>query len=314
MRRHLVLPVLLLIPAPVQADTHSRIPFLPAFKGKLPKPFPPTPMVPMPTGSGLRVTDRKANTDGEVLILQYHGFSPNEKRYDRSWANFRKDLERVYKLGCRPVTMSEYVENKMPIPPGSSPVVLTFDDSNPTQFKLRPDGSIDPHCGVGIWYSFWKEHPDFPIKGEFYVLPTMMFGQKNLVDQKIKMLQDWGSEIGNHTLDHKPLSKLSEAAAIKEIGGTSAYLAKKGITKVHFCMPYGLFPHDHKLVQQVTYGGKTYHFESNVLCGANPAPSPISKKFNRFRIPRILCNGESDGVNTWLSLAEKGKLNLFVQP
>ena len=271
-------------------------------------------MVPAPANPSARVTARKGNTEGEVMILQYHGFSPIEKRYDRSYANFKKDLERVYKLGCRPVTMSEYVENRMPIPPGSTPVVLTFDDSNPTQFKFLPNGSIDPHCGVGIWFEFWKEHPDFPIHGEFYVMPTMMFGQKHLVDLKLKMLNDWGSEIGNHTLDHKPLSKLSEAAAIKEIGGTSAYLEKKGITKVHFCMPYGLFPHNHKLVEKVTYNGKTYTLDSNVLCGANPAPSPISKKFNKYRIPRILCNGESDGVNTWLARAEQGKLNLYVQP
>lgn len=271
-------------------------------------------MVPAPANPMARVTDRKANTDGEVLILQYHGFSPVEKRYDRSYVNFRKDLERVYKLGCRPVTMSEYVENRMKIAPGATPVILTFDDANPTQFKLLPDGSIDPHSGVGLWYSFWKEHPDFPIKGVFYVLPTMMFGQKKLVDLKIKMLEDWGSEIGNHTLDHKPLSKLSDAAAEKEIGGTSAYLEKKGITKVHFCMPYGLFPKNHKLVQQATYGGKTYKLESNVLCGANPAPAPTSKKFNRYRIPRILCNNEIDGVNTWLAKAEAGKLKLYVQP
>lgn len=295
-------------------DTHSRIPFLAAFRSALPKGFPPTPVVTNTILPSVRVTGRKGNTEGEVLILEYHGFSPNERRYDRSYANFKKDLERVYKLGCRPVTMSEYVENRMTIAPGATPVILTFDDANPTQFRLKPDGSIDPHCGVGIWYSFWKEHPDFPIKGMFYVLPTMMWGQRNLVDHKLKMLEDWGSEIGNHTLDHKPLSKLSEAAAIKEIGATSAYLEKKGITKVHFCMPYGLFPRDHKLVQEVKWGGKTYKFDSNVLCGANPAPSPTSPKFKKFRIPRILCNGEVDGVNTWLALAEKGKLNLYVQP
>jgi len=319
MRIRLLLPVILLCAHATASDSISRAAFL--FNSA----FPPTGTITAPPllepedaakmAAGPHVTNRQGDVHGDVYILQYHGISPVERRYDRSRENFRNDLERLYKDGFRPVTMTDYVENHMVVPHGASPVVMTFDDANPTQFKILPNGEVDPNCAIGIWQAFYKTHPDFPMKGMFYVVPTMMFGQRKLVDVKIKMLEAWGSEIGNHTMTHPFLSRLSDAAATKEIGSVMVYLAKKGITQhVHFCIPYGIFPRNRKLVESVTWAGKTWRLESNTLCGANPAPAPTSPKFKPYRIPRILSNEEPDGINYWMDQAEKGSVHLYVEP
>ena len=76
---------------------------------------------------------------------------------------FKQDLQLLYEKGFRPVTMSEYLDNKIDIAPGASPVVITFDDSDPSQFTLLPDGRPSANCAIGIWHAFAQKYPDFPI-------------------------------------------------------------------------------------------------------------------------------------------------------
>src|ERR1044071_6016423 len=76
-----------------------------------------------------RVSNRPGNTEGGVIIVEYHKIAKQEARWDRSIVRFRKDLERFFSLGFRPVTLSSYLDNKMDLAPGASPIVFTFDDS-----------------------------------------------------------------------------------------------------------------------------------------------------------------------------------------
>ena len=110
------------------------------------------------------VSTRPANLNGKVFVAEYHHIRAGKGGMFRTPQAFIDDLNRFYKDGFRPVTVAEYVTGKMPIPPGSSPVVFTFDDANPTQYWIRKDGSVDPDCAIGIWQEFAKTHPDFPIK------------------------------------------------------------------------------------------------------------------------------------------------------
>src|SRR5204862_3942708 len=108
----------------------------------------------------------KPNEAGAVMIIMYHRFDPklpsSDKVYNRRPDDFRKDLEDLYKRGYRPATVTEFLENRMDVPAGKTPAVLTFDDSWDTQFKLvtGTDGQahIDPDCAVGIMETFQKSH------------------------------------------------------------------------------------------------------------------------------------------------------------
>jgi peptidoglycan/xylan/chitin deacetylase (PgdA/CDA1 family) len=201
----------------------------------------------------------------------------------RSAAKFRKDLERMYGMGFRPVTVTDYVNNTMKVPSGKTPVVITFDDAHDDQFHIRKDGSIDPKSAVGIWKKFADEHPDFPVVGTWYVLPNL-WGQEKLVQKKIEMLQSWGSEIGNHTVHHGDLRKMSDATVMKELGDMNLRLQKLGVpANMPFCPPYGSFPKNKALLKSFKYKGTTITHSSACQAGWCPAYSPNDKKhFSKY--------------------------------
>lgn len=218
-------------------------------------------------------------------------------------------------MGFRPVTVSQYLDNKMPLPPGASPMVFTFDDSNPSQFQLRPDGTVDPNCAIGIWQEFAAKHPDFPVRATFYVLPDVMFGQPGLERKKVDMLRAMGCELGNHTMTHPILRRLPDDKVKYEIGEANARLeALDEPMPTTLAFPFGSSPKNVSLEKGFTYKGKPVQVRAALLVGANPAPAPTSKKLNRFRIPRIQGYSGEFGIDYWLGEVEKGRVKLYVQP
>lgn len=262
-----------------------------------------------------RVTDRPGNEKGSVLILEYHHVKQGKGDMFRAPEQFAKDLERLYMMGFRPVTVSEYLADDMTLAPGASPVVMTFDDSNPSQFQIREDGSVDPKCAVGMWMAFAEKHPDFPVKGTFYVLPDVMWGQSKLVAKKVAMLREWGSELGSHTVSHPQLKRLSDEQVKQELAGAIDALEKYGERlPVSVALPFGISPKNKDLLKGFEYRGKRYAMKAAMLVGANPAPAPGDAKLNRYRIPRIQAYPGEAGSDYWLGLAEKGKLKVYVMP
>jgi hypothetical protein len=227
---------------------------------------------------------------------------------------FRADLERFYKAGFRPVTVSEYLDNKMDLPPGASPVVFTFDDANPSQFQLLPDGSVDPNCGMGVWKAFAEKHPDFPIKATFYVIPQM-WGQADMIEKKVAMLREWGSELGNHTWDHYNLKTLTDDKVKEQLAKGADLCAKYGESgPLSLALPLGVFPKNRELVKGFEYKGKQYKIKAAMLVGANPAQSPTSEKFDPYRVARIQATTDDYGLDYWMDRFDKGEVKVYVQP
>jgi hypothetical protein len=50
--------------------------------------------------------------------------------------DFRQDLELLYAKGFRPVSISEVIDGRINLARGRKPVLLTFDDSSPGQFRI----------------------------------------------------------------------------------------------------------------------------------------------------------------------------------
>jgi peptidoglycan/xylan/chitin deacetylase (PgdA/CDA1 family) len=263
---------------------------------------------------GKRVSNRPANLKGRIFVAEYHNIKAGRGGMFRTADAFRKDLERFYKDGFRPVTVDEYLSGKMPIPPGSSPVVFTFDDGDPTQYWILKDGSVDPNCAVGMWQDFAKAHPDFPLKATFYILPNP-FRQPALVQQKLKYLLSTGSEIGNHTITHRSLRKLTDEAVEKEIGDAQLMIEKLGAPPpTSLAYPYGESPKNKTILPGFTYQGQPIKLRSALLVGAEPARPADDPKFNPYRIPRIQANAEPSGLDDWLKQFEAGNVKVYVQP
>jgi hypothetical protein len=244
----------------------------------------------------------------------YHKFADKPTRYDRSFDEFRNDLGRLYELGFRPVTVSEYLSDSMNLAPGASPVVITLDDSAPSQFVMDEGGEIDPNCAVGIWQEFEKLHPDFPVKATWYVLPTVMWGQKNFVDKKIEFLRQQGSELASHTWSHPVLRKLTDRQVKTEIAKSVDYLAKYGFTNVSFAYPYGVYPKHMEILDGFWQNHRAYTLTGAVTCDTDIAPAPASDDLRPFKIPRIEATDGPIGLGYWLDQIEKGKRKVFVAP
>ena len=94
-----------------------------------------------------------ANEAGRVMILEYHKIDYPEERWTRTPENFRRDLEGLYARGYRLQSLNALLEGRITVPAGTTPVVLTFDDSSPGQFRyVERNGTleIDPKSGVGV--------------------------------------------------------------------------------------------------------------------------------------------------------------------
>ncbi|MBV9850877.1 MAG: polysaccharide deacetylase family protein [Armatimonadetes bacterium] len=264
------------------------------------------------------------NEAGEVPILEYHNLMPSAKVSDYEYpaAEFRKDMEWLYAHHYRPINLSDYVQGRIDVPAGMSPVVLTFDDALRGQFNYTSDGKIDPNCAVGILEDMRAKHPDWALKGTFFVLtdydPKMPppFFQKDSAQAKMEHLVQDGFEIGNHTVHHwSGMRHWQDAKVEAELAGGVAgihkYLPTYNVQTL--ALPFGIFPKHRKLVIQGESGGVQYHNICALAAGYNPAPSPMAKKINFYHLPRIIPSdrkikpGGRFTIRWWLSQMERDK-------
>lgn len=266
--------------------------------------------VPTPKKASVDLAKVRPNELGQVMILEYHEIGPKEARWTRTPKNFRKDLQRLYELGYRPISLRDYVAGNINTEAGKTPVVITFDDSTQGQFRILPDGKVDPDSAFGILQDFHIKHPDFPAEATFFATYPAPFGQPKLTEWKFKEIISAGMDIGNHTYSHDSLKKLTSEEVVKEL----ALAVREGLKldpKARIdtvALPYGLAPKDQNVLESGSYDGTKYRNIAALLVGANPAPSPADPKFDPFRLPRIQAVDPSIatcGIDQWLNYFKK---------
>jgi hypothetical protein len=241
--------------------------------------------------------DVKPNELGKVPILEYHLIQPEKSAWARTSAEFRQDLELLYSSGYRSISLNDYLQGKISVPAGTHPVLFTFDDSSPGQFRyLVRNGKkeTDPECAVGIFLEFKKRHPDFGLHATFFVLtgakePHKLFGQPGYESDKLKELVSLGFEIGNHTLWHAQLNKYG-ANVVKDQLATAVKNIQAVLPgyNVHaLALPFGVYPKDINLAISGTYRGTAYHNDAILRVTGGPAPSPFDSRWDPLHLPRI---------------------------
>ncbi|MGN9836665.1 polysaccharide deacetylase family protein [Nonomuraea sp. H19] len=228
----------------------------------------------------------KANELGQIPVLMFHRIVDKPATTDdRSPQQFRADLERLVKDGYVPITAAEMVTGKIDIPAGKHPVVLTFDDSSPSQLTLNQMGVPEKNTAVGILKEMAARHPGFRPVATFYVTRDM-FGKavREEQAQALTWLKENGFEIGNHTRDHLNLRGRPQKEVEEQIGTIAQQItALSAIKPTTIALPYGNQPS--KKVWALR--GKHYNHQGAFLAGYTPAPSPFSKTFEPAGIPRI---------------------------
>jgi peptidoglycan/xylan/chitin deacetylase (PgdA/CDA1 family) len=225
--------------------------------------------------------------------------------YDTTPSRFRRELLTLYRQGYRPIRASDLVRGIIDVPAGKTPVVLTFDDSSPSQFSLLPNGKVDPKTAVGIMLAFARKHPGFGPAGTFFVNADPFQGGSR-AGELLAELPRLGFELADHTYSHANLGRLDSTGVQREI-----VLGERVITdavpevKVHtIALPYGVYPEPHELAIRGSWDGQSYAYQGVFEVGSGPAPSPYSIEFDPLGVPRIQTRpwtGKDDsGSGDWL--------------
>jgi len=279
--------------------------------------------------------DLTPNELGRIPILEWHQVVDADGTYKVSRERFRAELTELHARGYVPISLADYLDNHIEIPAGKSPVLFTFDDASPSQFRyLERNGKleVDPTSAVGILLDFIKVHPDWKPRGVFCVLPAAsaghaLFGDKGIDGQqtawrgpKLRFLVSQGFELCNHTLYHAKLSRASDAFAQEQIARGSLAIDSMvpGYRVRGFALPYGLWPKNRALSVQGTWydaRGKravNYHFDAVFRVAGGPARSPGDPHFDPKSLTRVPLQGGTKLSTTLDMLDKPGPMSRYV--
>lgn len=259
---------------------------------------------------------RTPNENGLVPILEYHLVTDRDSRWSRSVARFRGDLELLYTRGYRPITVAQLVDGDVDVPAGMSPVVFTFDDASPSQFRyIEQNGKleIDPQSAVGVWLAFNREHPDWKNRATFCMLSGAaaghaFFGDKGIEGQKsawrfekLRFLSGQGFELCAHTLWHANLAKYNDGEVQEQIARNVMAIdsAVPGYRVRTFALPLGVWPKRRPLASAGVWRNPRngqdirYAFDAILEVSGPPVPSPSSERFDPLALTRIQVVGDA---------------------
>ena len=272
---------------------------------------------------------------GRIPILMYH--SVGDKVGGRSAAlvtrlglnvsssKFRENLEAMHRAGWYPVNMRDVLSSQIPVPRGKTPVVLTFDDARKSQFYYLKDGTVDPSCALGVLLAMHKKYGDeWPNRAVFYVLPESKFnpapfGQKPLVDKKLKFLVDQGFEVANHSTSHHAMTHMSARQLEQEMEVCYKCFKTREprVTMDTMALPYGSAPRNHALWDVLLDGrsvdpSATYHNRCILMAWGDASYAPIDSRFDTKQVMRI--GSEPGNIERWIAALKnhKGTLRPYV--
>jgi peptidoglycan/xylan/chitin deacetylase (PgdA/CDA1 family) len=262
----------------------------------------------------------RADELGRVMILEYHKIDYPEERWTRTPENFRRDLETLYARGYRLQSLNSLVEGRITVPAGTTPVVLTFDDSSAGQFRyVERNGTveIDPKSGVGVLEAFIREKPEFGRAATFFVLPgakapNNLFNQPTHEGRKLRWLVEQGYELGNHTLWHANLGKYDEATVRAQLADAQVWV-QRHVPQYRLrtlALPHGVYPRDVTWALSGTAKGTTYRHEAILMVAGGAAPSPFARSFDPVRLPRI--QAVEHDLRHWLNHFERTPADRYV--
>ena len=278
---------------------------------------------------------RQPNELGRIPIVEWHQVVAADGTYKVSRERFRAELRELHARGYVPVHLSEMLDHTMDVPAGKSPVLFTFDDASPSQFRyIERNGTlvVDPTSAVGMLLDFIKAHPDWKAKGLFCMLPAAeaghaFFGDKGLDGQKtewrfkkVQFLVSQGFELCNHTLWHAKLSKYSDAVVQEQLarGAMAIDSAVPGYQVRGFALPYGLWPKNRALAFNGSWYDKKstrnvrYRHEAVFEVSGGPARSPFDPEFNPKSLPRVPLHGGTKLSVTLDQMDKPGKWARYV--
>jgi peptidoglycan/xylan/chitin deacetylase (PgdA/CDA1 family) len=275
---------------------------------------------PLPTaGATPRPYYADANEMGKVMVLMYHRIGYPESRYQRTPDKFRADLQRLLAAGYYPVNFVDLVQGLKEVPPGKKPVILTFDDSDISQFLVLEDRTVDTNSAMGILLNFHAQYPeDWPLRGTFFVLGddtanySKLFGQPEWSRQKLEVLVELGMEIGSHTVNHVDLARVTEERIRWELAVSKHVIEElvPDYTVQTLSVPFGGFPWTTDFLRTGNWEDYGYAYVGNAAAWGGPSVSPFDPEFNPYKIARIEVT--DTWIDHWLTYFEQNPDEYYI--
>ena len=275
--------------------------------------------------------DLKVNELGNVPIMMYHGIIDTEDNkytggnvdkdgYNRTAKAFREDLEFYYEKGYRMIRLVDYVNGKIDVQEGLSPIILTFDDGDKNNFNVlgkNDDGTlqIDPNCAVGILEEFKKNHKDANVTATFFVMAGI-FNQSTYNEEILEWLVNNGYDIGNHTTIHPDFTTITTSKTQEVVGKMYQKLEELipgkyvKIVALPYGSPYKKSHTNYQYILKGTYNGYDYETEAALRVGWEPEVSPFNKNFDKQFLKRCRAydnNGKEFDIEMVFKNLEKNR-------
>lgn len=280
------------------------------------------------------VTTRAPNELGRIPIVEWHLVGDTDGPYRVSRTRFLAELTALHARGYVPIALGDLLAGRIDLPAGKSPVLLTFDDSSPSQFRyLERDGRlvVDSNSALGILEAFLAQHPDWSPRAVFCLLPAAdaghaFFGDRGIEGQrtawrhpKLRHLVARGYELCNHTLWHARLDRSAPALVREQLarGVMAIDSAVPGYPVRALALPYGLWPRERALAVSGAWTPPArrgapppapvrYRHEAVFLVAGGPARSPHDPAFDPLALPRVPLQGGTSLTRTLDALDRPG--------
>lgn len=187
-------------------------------------------------------TTQKANLENlSMPILMYHHIrdfiNPNDKigtNLSVAPSKLAEQLDYIKSKGYETITFEDLTVNKIP----AKPVILTFDDG----YK-------------NFYQNAFPELKKRNMKAVVFIITGDIGGGEYMTSSELKEISQYGIEIGDHTISHPDLTKISVDKAQKEIANSkSALETLTGKKVISFCYPSGKFnPEVENVVKNAGY-------------------------------------------------------------
>lgn len=272
----------------------------------------------------------QVNELGDIPIMMYHGIwslndddtnylkgNVDKDGYQRTSESFRRDLEFYYREGYRMIRLSDFIEGKIDVELGKSPIVLTFDDGkNNIEVSKNQKGEliIEPNSAVGILEEFKKKYPDFGVTATFFLNENLFESEYN--KEIVKWLVEHGYDIGNHSANHVDFSKINQEETSRQIGKMYCILDEiipeqfVSIVALPFGSPYSKEHMNFPYILKSNYNGKNYDTSATLRVGWEANPSPFSNQFDSTFLKRIRAydnGGEDYDIEMNFNMLSKNK-------
>ena len=222
--------------------------------GRQADPQPTTTTTPM---TAERAREIGANEMGQIMVLMYHNIKSPELQYTRTPEHLREDVQLLEDEGYYPINVRDLYQGTIDVPVGKTPVVLTFDDSSPGQYRILADGTVDPDSAVGILQAAverggWASKATFSVLLETTPPINTVFGQPEFKQQKLQAVGRVGLR-GRQPHGHPPEPEGGvEHRGPKQLAQSKATIEEMvggGYQVTTLAVPYGIYPTERRPLQ-----------------------------------------------------------------